>query len=394
MALAGLPGRARRGSRSCSSLGKSKGTPLTKSVSLVNLQGTQNRLREILLGKGVNDPFTTAGGRRNPVQANDPGLETVGEDLSELSPPPSPPHGDSSCASTVHDSPKARGTVSYKDEKDNPRPAFGDNREKEAFVTQICTETTRLDVRDWISRIYEILKNKPQKDEEEGQGKGKRHGNRNRAWSNSGHSDTTTTHTATTSALLTAGGNSVIGGQSKSASRKAPSLMSAESMIVHPGRKIEVLSTEERLRAYLRHEIPELTAYVNKHVAMRAEQLRKEVDEELVESHMLQMRRQQVFDSKANFLRWQNTRRIALLQRLDSETPFWMLEAVQSWDQKGAMKAREEEVSEQDLVFDYLTKRAAHINTSKLASEIPLFKALHSSYSLPRMWRDKYLEMF
>merc|ERR1719337_692967 len=77
---------------------------------------------------------------RNPVQAHDPGLETVGEDLSELSPPPSPPYGDSSCASTVHDSPKARGTVSYKDEKDNPRPAFGDNREKEAFVTQICTE--------------------------------------------------------------------------------------------------------------------------------------------------------------------------------------------------------------------------------------------------------------
>jgi hypothetical protein len=295
----------------------------------------------------------------------------------------------------MFDSPKAKGSVSYKDEKEQPAPSFGEDREKEAFMAKTCSDSTRMDVRDWVSRIYEVLKNKPPTDEEDVQGKGRRHGpgHRNKAWSNSGHSDTTTTHTATTSALVTAGG-SIAGHTHGPASRKAPSLISAESLVVHPGKKIELLSTEERLRSYLRNEIPELSVHVNKHIARRAEEVRREVDEELVESHMLQMRRQQVFDQEANFLRWQNTRRIALMQRLDSETPFWMLEAVQSWDQKGAMKAREGEVSEQDLVFDYLTKRAAHINTSKLASEIPVFKALHSSYSLPRMWRDKYLEMF
>jgi len=266
-------------------------------------------------------------------------------------------------------------------------PKLADVREKEAWVDQVCSDSTRLDVRDRVSKMYDLLTKHPQKDEYDKKG-----GRHRKAWSNSGHSDSTTTHTVTTgSALHTAGGSIA----AKSApSRRAPSLISGESMIVHPGRKIEILSTEERLRAYLRNEIPELSAHVNKHVAMRAEGVRREIDEELVERHMLKMRRQEVFDGKANFLRWQNSRRIVLQKRLDSETPFWMLEAVQSWDQKAAMKARDEEVSEQDLIFDYLTKRAAHINTSKLASEIPVFKALHSSYSLPRMWRDKYLEMF
>lgn len=362
---------------------------------MANLEATTDRLRDILLGKSVQD--TTAGGRRNPVQAVDPGLTPVGEDAGDqLSPPPSPPTGgdpSGGLSAAVQDSPKMKSTqsVSYAeatssgDEK--PPPKFGDDREKEAFVAQVCSDSTRLDVRDWVSRIYETLKKLPSKDEEDkltitGS---KRH---RKAWSSSGNSDTTT-HTGTTSALLTAGGSIA----ATVPSRKAPSLISAESMVVHPGKKIEMLSVEERVRACLRHEIPELSAHVNQHCAKRAEEVRREIDEELVESHLLQMRRQQVFSGQANFLRWQNSRRLALQKRLDTDMPFWMLEAVKTWDQKSAMQAREEEVSEQDLVFDYLTKRAAHINTSKLASEIPIFKTLHSSYSLPRMWRDKYLEM-
>merc|ERR1719183_2617254 len=160
-------------------------------------------------------------------------------------------------------------------------------------------------------------------------------------------------------------------------------------MVVHPGKRIEMLSTEERLRAFLRSEIPELTNHVNAHVAKRSEEVRKEIDEEVKEKHLLRMRRQEVFGKNTNILRWQNLRRIVLQKRLDSEMPLWILEGVRSWDQKGSMKAREEEVSETDLVFDYLTKRAAHINSSKLASEIPIFKTLHASYSLPHMWRDR-----
>jgi hypothetical protein len=365
---------------------------MRKAVSMANLEATQTRLREVLLGKYVND--TSMGGRRAPTQANDPGMAPVSEE-AETSPPPSPP-ADTSAVSHAQDSPKAKGSVSYRDD-DKPPPSFGDNREKEAFIAQVCSDNSRLDVRDWVGRIYEMSKKLPPKEDEDMQtGKGRRH---RKTWSSSGQSDTTT-HTGTTSALYTAGGSiagSIVGSfaaTNQAASRKAPSLISAESMVVHPGKKIELLSTEERLRAFLRQEIPELTKHVNEFVAKRAEEVRREIDEEVVESHMLKMRRQQVFDGKANFLRWQNSRRIALQKRLDSETPFWMLEAVQSWDQKSAMKARGEEVSEQDLVFDYLTKRAAHINTSKLATEIPIFKTLHSSYSLPHMWRDKYLEAF
>merc|ERR1719331_469648 len=210
---------------------------------------------------------------------------------------------------------------------------FGDGHEKDAFVAQVCSDSTRLDVRDWVGRIYETLKKLPAKEEgDDSLIKGKRH---RKAWSSSGQSDTTT-HTGTTSALLTAGG-SIAATQP----RHAPSLISAESMVVHPGKKIELLSTEERIRSYLRNEIPELCVHVNKYIAKRAEEVRREIDEELVEKHLLHMRRQQVFGAKANLLRWQNSRRIALQKRLDTEMPFWMLEAVQTWDQKNAMKARE-----------------------------------------------------
>jgi len=389
MSSARLQGTSLRGSRSRNAFG---GPGLRKAASLANLEATTDRLRDILLQKEVYD--STAGGRRAPTQAVDPGLAPVGEDVDQPSPPPSPPQGgDASVASVGQESPKMKATVSIADNDMAPPPNFGDDREREAFVTQVCADSTRLDVRDWVSRIYETLKKAKKEGEEDG-GKARRHRKGGKAWSSS-QSDTTTTHTATTSALLTAGG-SVVGSlaNTNAPSRKAPSLISAESMVVHPGKKIELLSTEERLRAYLNNDIPELTAHVNKYVSVRAEEVRREIDEELVESHLLKMRRMQVFNGKSNFLRWQNSRRIVLQKRLDAETPFWMLEAVQSWDQKTAMQAREDEVSEQDLVYDYLTKRAAHINTNKLATEIPLFKTLHSSYSLPRMWRDKYLEMF
>lgn len=389
--------RSTSGLRSSRSAGALIGAPSKKTVSraaLANLEATQEQLRAILLGKeALYD--SSAGGRRAPTQAVDPGLAPVDEDGDQPSPPLSPPQGgESSAASTIQDSPKLKPTMCLS-ENDLPPTHFGDDREREAFVTQICSDTTRLDVRDWVWRIYETMKKHQKKESEEDAPSKPSRRHRNRAWSSSGHSDSTTTHTATTSALLTAGG-SVVGSlaATNAPSRKAPSLISAESLVVHPGKKIELLSAEERLRAYLRHEIPELTAHVNKFVAARAEEVRREMDEEVVERHMLQMRRMQVFDGKANFLRWQNSRRIALQKRLDNETPCWMLEAVKCWDQKTAMKAREDEVSEQDLVYDYLTKRAAHINTSKLATEIPIFKSLHSSYSLPRMWRDKYLEMF
>jgi len=389
---------------------QSKSLP-RKTTTLANADATHDRLRTILLGKEAQQESNAAGGRRGPPQKVESGLPPVGEDLASDISPSGATHvgaltpagamasgagleggsntlaaaGSLAASAIQHESSK-KHAVSYVEEGPRRRER---EEEKEAFMAQVCSDSTRLDVRDWISRLYEVLKKAKPDTEEDAQMKPSRRGRK--AWSNSGASESTTITGTTGTALLAAGGS--IAGKSATASRKAPSLISAESMVVHPGRKIEILSTEERLRAFLRNEIPELTKHVDAYLAKRAEEVRREIDEEVVEKHLLQMRRQEVFDGKINMLRWQNQRRIVLQKRLDTETPLWILEGVQLWDQKGAMKAREEEVSETDLIFDYLTKRAAHINSSKLAVEIPIFKTLHASYSLPSMWRDKYLEM-
>lgn len=284
-------------------------------------------------------------------------------------------------AAGTESSPKGKPSVSYADElTSGPQDEeHAREREKAEYVAKVCSDSTRLDVRDWVGRIFTMVREAQDNTEEEPPDNAKNR--RRRAWNSSSSESSGTT-------LVAAGGSIAATTATK---RTAPSLISAESLVVNPP-KPEPLSTEERLRAYLRDEIPELASHVHAHVAAKSEVLRREVDEELVEQHLMQMRKRAVFDGKTNFLRWQASRRVALQKRLDDAMPDWIGEAVASWNQRKAMKAREEEVSETDLIFDYLTKRAAHINTNKLASEIPVFKTLHASYSLPAMWRDKYLQ--
>jgi len=150
------------------------------------------------------------------------------------------------------------------------------------------------------------------------------------------------------------------------------------------------LSVQERVQAYVARRIPELEQHVNQHVERRSDALQREVDEEMAGQFLLQTAQRKVFDSQANYLRWQNLRHQVLQKRLDTEMQAWILEAVESWDQTQAMEKQDKEVSETDLIFDYITKRAAHINSEKLPAQIPIFRALHASYSLPSMWRDKY----
>lgn len=178
----------------------------------------------------------------------------------------------------------------------------------------------------------------------------------------------------------------------RSQSRRAPSAASADSLFVNHGQGQGNISTEDRVRAYLRDEIPELTAHVNAFIATRTEAVRKTVDSDLRAPFIGATERQGVFDTRANSLRWENQRRALLQKQLDQEMPQWICEAVQQWDQRSAKEHKgADEVNETDFVFDYLTKRSTHINSSKLATEIPIFKTLHASYMLPRMWRDKYL---
>uniref|UniRef100_A0A7S2HTP0 Uncharacterized protein n=1 Tax=Zooxanthella nutricula TaxID=1333877 RepID=A0A7S2HTP0_9DINO len=134
----------------------------------------------------------------------------------------------------------------------------------------------------------------------------------------------------------------------------------------------------------------ELGQHVKEQVARRTEALHREVEEEMGDQFLRRTAQRKVFDGRANYLRWQNMRQKALQQRLDAEMMGWIVEAIECWDQKKAMENQEKELSDTDLIFEYLTKRAAHIDTGKLPLEIPVFKTMHASYSLPSMWRDKY----
>lgn len=352
----------------------------TRRNPRVDEKANHQRLYTILLGKAdAEEKSTTKGATERAVPPTGSALASARDDSGVVAAGASGGAGEG----TTKESPKGKPpTVSYAEDVPALSPQEEEHireREKAEFVAQVCSDSTRLDVRDWVGRIYKIVKVAAETTAEEEDRK--KDSRRRRAWNSSSSESSGTT-------TLVAAGGSIA--RTDATSRRAPSLISAESLVVNPPRP-EPLSTEERLRAYLRGEIPELSAHVHAHVAAKSEEMRRMIDEEDVEKHLMQMRKRAVFDGKTNFLRWQATRRVILQQRLDEAMPHWIEEAVASWNQKAAMRKRDEEIADSDLIFDYLTKRAAHINTNKLASEIPIFKTMHASYSMPTMWRDKYL---
>jgi hypothetical protein len=259
---------------------------------------------------------------------------------------------------------------------------FEIERERQAFINSICSDSTRLDVRDWMVRIFNLTVKRAVETHTQAQMKERR---RRRARS-SGGSDS-----GTSAATLQAAGDSVVSAGDDPPPR-APSLISQESLVVHDGEGICLLSGQDRLRAYLANEIPELKAHVDACVEARAEEVRKRVDGELRNSYLRRTTKHAVFSNEANYLRWTNYRTGWIQRRLEDEMPKWIWEAIQSWDQVRAFKERDDVVvSESDLIFDYLTKRAAHIDSGSLPTGIPIFKPLKSSYSMPKMWRDKYI---
>merc|ERR1712217_387665 len=137
------------------------------------------------------------------------------------------------------------------------------------------------------------------------------------------------------------------------------------------------------------HRIPELDIHVNEHISDAMQELKREVDEELAEQFLRCAQQHRVFDNAANLLRWQNTRHQALQKRLDSSMGNWIVEAIEDWDQKKVIEgSREKEINENDLIYEYLTKRAAHIDSGKLPAEIPIIRTMYPSYSLPKTWKD------
>jgi len=154
-------------------------------------------------------------------------------------------------------------------------------------------------------------------------------------------------------------------------------------VVVHYTEGDEPLSYKECITAYLEKQIPELEAHVNRQIALQTEAVQREVDVELAEQALAHASQRKEVDKRARYL--------LLQKRLDASMPKWILEAIKSWDQRKVIEKKQKLTSDTDLIFEYLTKRAAHIDSGKFPSEIPIFKPLHASYSLPSMWRDKYL---
>lgn len=160
------------------------------------------------------------------------------------------------------------------------------------------------------------------------------------------------------------------------------SVASNESMVVHHSDGDEPLSVKECITAYLEKRIPELEMHVNRQIAVQTEATQREVNEELAEQALKHGSQRREGDGRARYL--------ILQKRLDANMPKWIFEAIKTWDQRKALEKKKRVTSDSDLIFEYLTKRAAHIDSGKFPSEIPIFKTLHASYSLPSMWRDKY----
>mmetsp|Transcript_85478 Transcript_85478/g.250204 ORF Transcript_85478/g.250204 Transcript_85478/m.250204 type:complete len:266 (+) Transcript_85478:101-898(+) len=195
-----------------------------------------------------------------------------------------------------------------------------------------------------------------------------------------------TGYTTTTATAL-----QTVGGSIAAASRSPKSIDSAGSLVANHSGGEEPLSMKERMQAFLNGSYPELDDHINNRLARQTETLQRQVDEDLATKFLRQTQQRRVFDGRANYLRWQSARHQHLQKELDKSMPSWILEAMECWDQKKAMEEKaEKEISDTDLIFDFLTKRAAHIDSGKLPTEIPVFKTLHASYSLPSMWKDKY----
>eukprot|EP00929_Paragymnodinium_shiwhaense_P047492 TRINITY_DN24091_c0_g1_i1.p1 TRINITY_DN24091_c0_g1~~TRINITY_DN24091_c0_g1_i1.p1 ORF type:complete len:396 (+),score=103.29 TRINITY_DN24091_c0_g1_i1:118-1305(+) len=263
-------------------------------------------------------------------------------------------------------------------------------RDRQAFVEEICTKQTRVEVVDWVGKIFTVM-DKRNAEDRALEAKNRRRLGRSAggACSDSGISGTTLTGGGSGTALASAGHK--MAAPSLAATQRAPSLISGESLVVNTGQGGDLLSVPERLKCYLRGELPDLKAHVADYVAAKSHQVEKRVEDEMADKFLKGTTKMQVFSGKDNFLRWQNKRRASIQRVLDAEMPKWIWEAVQSWDERKAFQSRTTEVSETDLIYDYLTKRAAHIEAGRLATEIAIFKPLKASYSLPSMWRDKYL---
>lgn len=340
---------------------------LRRRSSGVNEEATQQMLQSLLLNKNVGeDALAELAGGSGPAT---PMPESPTRNMRN---PVAPPPLDSAATAIALAEMEA---------------------ERDKFMAEICSGSTRLETKDWVRKVFELhYEGRMAVARRDAQDRRRRRGRGScSTMSESSVSAITgytgyTGYTATTATAL-----QTVGGSIAAASRPPKSVDSAESLVVHHNVGEEPLNVKERVQAFLNGSFPELEEHVNGYIARQTEALQRKVDEELATKFLRQTQQRKVFDGRANYLRWQAARHQLLQKHLDESVPNWILEAIACWDQKKAMEGRAaKEISDTDLVFDFLTKRAAHIDSGKLPTEIPMFRTLHASYSLPSMWKDKY----
>jgi len=247
---------------------------------------------------------------------------------------------------------------------------------RNAFLREVCPGHMRFDVKDWIRKVYDLQQEAARIaaiDEEVDTGKC----SRSKACPSDGRG---------MDQGLTAGGSSASAAGQSSLQSVAGDL---ESIAVHHGGSDPLLSFSEKVQAFIAGNTPELERHVETEVAKHVRELKKKAEDKLAGRFLNKAKEQDVFGAQANHLRWHNARHQFFQLELDKNMPDWIMEAIETWDQKRSMQSTKKKIqSEDDLVFSYLTKRAAHINIDNLPSEIPIFKTQRMSYLLPAMWKD------
>jgi len=246
-------------------------------------------------------------------------------------------------------------------------------REKEAFLDEICADSTRFDVKHWIGRLYIMF----------GEGMtaaAEARENEKRIRSLSGMSAF----------------NSELGGSSEGSYGDISGL----SLRAHPEfgdeNDLSTWTDDERLRHYLECRDPEQQAFINQRVSKQVRRLQMEVDAELNKNRRKQMHAKGVYTDEQNDLRLKNSRRFVLKKRLEVNMGHWLWEALSAWKdgakQRSLERAQNDEPTDVDIVYKTLTKPSTNFDPTKMVTHIPQFKTLHTSYSLPANWRDRYLK--
>jgi len=278
------------------------------------------------------------------------------------------------------DKPKVAKVVVVDDERKGSRDREKEaasraelEREKEAFVDQICDSTTRFDVTHWIGRLYIMF----------GEGMTTDHAEKENEKRMRGLSGM--------SAL-----NSELDGSSEASGKELGSLSLRAHAELADDNDQATWTDDERLRHYLEGRDPEQLAFVNQIIRKHVRNLQMEVDADLAKGRRAQMHSKGIYTDEKNDLRLRNTRRFMIKQRLEANMSNWLWQALAAWTegakQRSVERALADEPTDVDIVFKTLTKPSTNIDPTRMVTQIPQFKTLYTSYSLPANWRDRYLK--